>query len=348
MHHPIAAERGVYSHIRRAAVATDFNDSMQHQLTDIFRMGLTDVFRSSDADCILDVHRAVYFMACKTIAVPWVDDAASCQLRFAPLLSDFELAWRKDALRQHSAALCALPSVRKFPSWIVEVVQGHRSNVSHPLFSYLKNEATFAELRHFLHQETPFDILFGDILALVLPGVYGLPKRELASNFWDEMGRGNLARMHRNLRLDMMAALDIRADTHLSELESFCVEELALANHYLVTALHRHRLPELIGSLLATETMVPGRLQCQIDGWKRVGLPDEAMTYLIEHTVVDIEHAAGWLEGVVKPILEIQPNLLGDVVLGVLRRLQLAGDVCDAMHRAFRSGAAAQREAALH
>ena len=55
------------------------------------------------------------------------------------------------------------------------------------------------------------------------------------------------------------------------------------------------------------------------------------MQYLIEHTVVDPLHAHGWMENVVLPLLRAQPQLMPDIVLGMLRRLEYAGAVCDRM-----------------
>jgi hypothetical protein len=83
--------------------------------------------------------------------------------------------------------------------------------------------------------------------------------------------------------------------------------------------------------MLATELMVPGRLDQQIAGWRRVGLKDESMRYLLEHTVVDVEHANGWMHEVVLPMLERRPDLMADVVLGMARRLAYAAQVCDGM-----------------
>ncbi|MDB5904168.1 MAG: hypothetical protein JWM26_3046 [Betaproteobacteria bacterium] len=341
---------GLFSGVRDALAAPQLDEAIspwfEHAVDETLRDEMTSAFDHGSRDAELDLQRAAYLIICSRLAVPWQPPASNAHHPlFTRILYRFECGWRKHAIKRHRDVLSKLPSIDEFPDWMVRVVQSHASNVGHPLFSFLKHKAAYAQLREFLYQETPFDILFGDILALMLPGIYDAPKRELLSNFWDEMGRGNLALMHRNLRLDMMASLDMLPDSHIAELENFCVQELALANHYLLTAVHRNRLAELIGALLATETMVPGRLQCQIDGWRRVGLADESMTYLLEHTVVDIGHADGWMNGVVKPVLAATPQVLPDIVLGVLRRLELAGDICDVMHSSFSAGEVEERAA---
>ncbi|QQR41757.1 iron-containing redox enzyme family protein [Myxococcus xanthus] len=56
-------------------------------------------------------------------------------------------------------------------------------------------------------------------------------------------------------------------------------------------ATNRSRLTEILGALLATETMIPGRFEWQIQGWRRLGVGDKPLEYLLEHTTVDVEHA---------------------------------------------------------
>ncbi|WP_423907987.1 iron-containing redox enzyme family protein [Candidatus Spongiihabitans sp.] len=82
---------------------------------------------------------------------------------------------------------------------------------------------------------------------------------------------------------------------------------------------------------LATELMVPGRMEKQVDGWRRIGLADNDMIYLIEHITVDIEHANGWMHEVVLPMIGHYPNTVIDIVLGVERHLDHAVAVLDKM-----------------
>ena len=216
-----------------------------------------------------------------------------------------------------------------FGRWATEVCETHASGVTHPLFDFLAERATFAQLRDFLSQETPFDIHFGDLVALLLPGIHGGQKIELAGNFWDEMGNGALARTHRQLRLDMMVRVGIPVDDYLSNVDGYWAEELRMANMYFQTSAERSLAPQAIGMLQATELVVPGRLERQIEGWRRVGLTDGEMVYLLEHVTVDVEHAEGWLNHVIAPLAAERPDMLPEVAIGILRRLDCALAVCD-------------------
>lgn len=289
-------------------------------------------FDAGDLKAQAQVHRILYVLYANEVLPPWspfwVDRR---DVRFAKLKAILEGAWETHERRRLLPRLGELPDVDGFRAWAAARCQGHMSNVTHPLFPYLRDEATFAELREFILQETPFDIHFGDLIALMLPGVHGRAKAEFGSNFWDEVGQGDPAIAHRQLRLDMTEVLSIDPDIHLRDPARFCVEELELANIYFNGALNRALMPQAIGMMLATELMVPGRLDQQIQGWRRVGFEDGPMRYLIEHTVVDVRHAEGWLEEVVMPLLQQHPHLLPEVALGIERRLDCAGRVCDRM-----------------
>ena len=60
------------------------------------------------------------------------------------------------------------------------------------------------------------------------------------------------------------------------------------------------------------------------------------MHYLLEHVVVDVEHAEGWLNHVIAPLAAMRPDLLGEVGIGILRRLDCALAVCDRAMRELR------------
>ena len=280
----------------------------------------------------LSVHRVLYALYAGSIVAPWeahwkdVDHYLFVQLR-QPL----EQSWNESEVEKYANFFGDLPQAEHFESWANQHCETHRSNLFHPLFGFLRENATRQQLTEFLVQETPFDVHFGDILAKMLPGVYGDAKTEFSKNFWDEMGCGDTGEMHRQLRVEMIKSLGVCEDVHLLEIERFCVEELRLANMYFHTAFNRALLPQAIGMMLATELMVPGRLDQQIEGWRRVGLSDDDMRYLIIHTVVDVEHAAGWMNEVVKPLIKKDPSFIPAIAFGMARRLEHAAQVCDHM-----------------
>jgi hypothetical protein len=277
-------------------------------------------------------HNVLYQIYTANFALPWEHATINVHHPFIlDLERRMEQAWDSYMLTLHAEILKRLPTIDEFAEWAPKLVRQDKSNMFHSLFNFLSDEAGKDQLREFLYQETPFDIFFSDILSLMIPGIYGALKSELASNFWDEMGKGKEEHTHRNLRLKMMRHFGISERAHLDRVETYCWEELALANLYFAVALDRNKLGQAIGAMLATETAVPGRMERQLNGWRRVGVPDEVLTYVMEHITVDEHHSRGWMNKVVMPLLRQHPLLMHDVVFGIVCRLTAAGAVCDRM-----------------
>lgn len=284
-------------------------------------------------DLRLDVNRILYDIYVNKINSPLNEGWKNYDnINYDLIKSILEGVFEKKIL-----SLVNLPSVEmsEFNLWSENFCENHASNVNHKLFEFLKNKANINQLKKFIYQETPFDIHFGDILAKMLPGVYGDVKAEFSKNFWDEVGHAQSDKMHRKLRLDFMEYLKLPLNGYINRVEDFDLPELELANLYFYSSFNRSKLFIAIGAMLATELMVPGRLDAQIQGWKRVGVQNVDMKYLIEHTIVDVEHADGWIQNVVQPLLASNPSILNDLVKGISYRLFFALNVCDYYYNLF-------------
>lgn len=287
-------------------------------------------YHNRDKDSELEIHRFLYEVNARVLLPSWhtyaLPDGVESLMQARMQL---EAAWF-DADCESAEADVELPELPAgFADWALATCAADPSGPEHPLFDHLATTASRAQLREFVRQETPFDIHFADVVGLLLPGIHGEPKSELAQNFWDEMGHGDEAVAHRRLRIDMMAALDLDPALAYTEINSFWLEELKLANMYFHAGTHRRYVAQALGMMLATELMVPGRIERQAQGWNRVGLADADMRYLREHITVDVEHGQGWLEEVVVPLITDHPEITFDVALGMTRRLKTALAVCD-------------------
>ncbi len=295
---------------------------------------LLDGMRSGDLDARRELHSALYRINTAAISCPWQHDGFNVgHPLFSWLRDAIESAWLDDERDRAVPEVADVPlDPEGFASFVTDVIQRHRSGVGHPLFRFLQRDATRAQLREFHLQESPLDVIFADLLCLIMAGLPGPLRQEVAANFWDEMGRGSLQFAHRTLRERMTESLGLSTSAHLDTVELFGWEELALANLYYRATLDRQRLCEGIGILLATEMAVPGRIECQLEGCLRVGMKQADLRYLEEHVTVDVAHADGWLRAVVLPIVRARPEAATDVMLGVWRRLELAAAVCDRMY----------------
>lgn len=304
-----------------------------------------------ESECPADqqhVHEMLYVINVASLAPPWEHRAVQSHHPFiAQVHYAIESAWDRADRRRHQAVLERLPPVDEFETWVTQRIQGHRCNVGHPLFRFLKDEADLDQLRQFFFQETPFDIFHADLITLMMPGVHGRMKEEMADNFNDEMGNGaGDAAVHRTIRIDTARRLGLDTHAHLHEVHRFVAEELALANMYFDGISNRGKLVQGIGMMLATETMVPGRIAHQIAGFRRNGLDGDDIFYLTLHAEVDVGHGANWMRHVVMPLLHDHPQTMGDLVLGVERRLYQAAAVCDRMLAFLRRATPTTAEAA--
>lgn len=285
-----------------------------------------------DTTALLDANRTLFVINIALLSRPWIKTAFNINHPYISRVKySLEKTWNHVERDKYKDRLASLPAVRDFSDWIADLVQGHSSYDVHPLYYFLRDEANFDMMREFTIQETPLEMLFGDIVALMMPGVYGGIKVELVKNFWDEVGHADDAKVHRNLRANLMRQLSIQPDFYESDVHVFVREELSLINMYFAMAMNRPKLIQLVGVMLATELMIPGRFEYLIAGWKRLGLTNEAIAYLTEHVSVDAKHSQDWLNKVVNPMLEHNPDVMGELVLGVLRRLDTAVDVSDCL-----------------
>jgi hypothetical protein len=335
------AEHNLYLEVRNLLYTRDIEKVLSGSRSQLTERALSlgqRAFEQGDEQALLAAHRVMYVINLAKLEMPWtveslnVDHPALFQVKHI-----LEQCWDKSERKKHAAVLNALPPAPQFRQWVTQYVQSHPSNVVHPLFPYLRDSATFEQMREFFIQETPLEVLFGDIIVMMMPGVYGNIKLELAKNFWDEVGHAVEPRVHRNMRFRMMDFLQIPNDVYTKNVELLVREELALINMYLSLATNRASLTQLLGVLLATENMIPGRFELQIEGWRSHGLSEETIAYLTEHTTVDVEHAKEWMDSIIIPLLHRTPQLMGEIVLGVLRRMDIAGAVCDKLFTHIKS-----------
>lgn len=196
-----------------------------------------------------------------------------------------------------------------------------------PLFPWLAETASLAQMKWFLAQEVAGEAGFDDLVALTQVKMPQQPKLELARNYWDEMGRGRPAAMHGPLLADLARALNVRA-----EAESTVWEALALANLLVALALDRRYAYHSVGALGAIELTAPGRV-AQVDrGLARLGVPKAARRYFTLHATLDLQHSAAWNREVLRPLVAQEPRVAQAIAEGALMRLR-AGARCFARYR---------------
>src|SRR4028118_1861826 len=99
-------------------------------------------------------------------------------------------------------AATAPTDVDGFVAWFEELKE-RGPGQQDPLFPWLAEEASYDQMRWFLEQEAAGEAGFDDLVAMTQVKMPARGKLELARNYWDEMGRGNIKGMH-GLLLDAL------------------------------------------------------------------------------------------------------------------------------------------------
>lgn len=197
-----------------------------------------------------------------------------------------------------------------------------------PLFPWLAEEASRDELRWFFEQEAAGEAGFDDLVAYTQVKLPVQAKLELARNYWDEMGRGNIKGMHG----PMLHAL---AETLAVDpvIENTVWESLALANAMTAMATNRRYAWHSVGALGVIELTAPGRSAMVAEGLRRIGLNEKERRYFDLHAVLDVKHSADWNREALRPLVDEEPRRATAIAEGALMRL-ICGARCFDRYRA--------------
>jgi hypothetical protein len=149
----------------------------------------------------------------------------------------------------------------------------------------------------------------------------GRAKLELGRNYWDEMGRGELADVHTNLHGDMARALALA----VPERDQLPTEALARSALGSLLATNRMLQPEMVGALGFIELQAGPRSREVAKGLRRVDAPAAALPFYDEHASADPRHGKAWLDEVVVPLAEEHPDWGPRIVRGARWRATVNG-----------------------
>ena len=196
------------------------------------------------------------------------------------------------------------------------------------LFDWLATTATLDQMRWFLTQEAAGEAGFDDLVALTQVKLPARPKLELARNYWDEMGRGNIKGMHGPLLTTLIETMEIDPS-----IDDTVWESLALANMMLGLATSRRYAYHSVGALGVVELTAPGRVAKVAAGLRRLGFSDRERRYFDLHATLDVKHSEAWNAEALIPLVEADPTLAAPIAEGALMRLA-CGARCFARYRA--------------
>ncbi len=228
----------------------------------------------------------------------------------APWLAELDAAW---------AGAGALSRCRT----ATEVVQAMRAVAARDrlpeAYGWLARTATWEQVIDFLALEGGPDGGFDDLVAVCQVGLSGSAKLELGKNYWDEMGRGDLAGVHTQLHHDLVAAIDLPVVPR-EQLSEAALERAALGG---LLATNRWLQPEMIGALGLLELQAGPRCRMVLKAFDRLGAPTGAYPFYVEHAEVDPVHGKDWMDKAIEPLAAERPAWGPRMVKGAWWRAQI-------------------------
>lgn len=208
-------------------------------------------------------------------------------------------------------------------------------------YRWLADEADWTEVVQFLAIEGGPDGGFDDLVAVCQVGLPVVAKRELARNYWDEMGAGDGSRVHTTLHASMAAAIDMpriaRTQQPAAALARVALGGLLATNHWLQ--------PEMVGALGLIELQAGPRCRMVLRAFDRLGAPRDAYPFYAEHAEVDPRHGRDWLHNAVLPLSAHHPEWAARMLRGAWWRSQTNRALFDILPSLVSGGAGRARVA---
>lgn len=277
-----------------------------------------------------ELHRGLLLIYQQHLRLP-VDGAPDYQFHplVCRLMRELEIPWERDMLRRARSAHDLTPSglpvdPSEFSAWYRSTAFAHPL-YEHDLYAFVASEANRKQLEWFFRMECAGEAAFDDLVALAQVGTRGDVKIEMASNYWDEMGRGKSHAVHTHLFFKLITGLSLEAPP-ASELPW---QVLAGVNVMPWSCIPRRNAFRAQGCLGAVELLAPQRCTRVVHGARRVGIPKKTVVYYGAHAIIDIGHAEGWLSQVIEQQVKSFPAARVGIAEGLIVRADASLDYFD-------------------
>ena len=277
-----------------------------------------------------EFHRALLVLYKQHVQIP---PATGQKYQFHPfacrIMRELEKPWEQEVLRRvrtsSALSLDNLPcDPKEFARWYQLTAFGHLL-YEHDLYAFLASNATRPQLEWFLKMECAGEAAFDDLVALAQVGTRGEVKMEMASNYWDEMGKGRHQAVHTHLFHQLIDDLGIAAP----DANELPWEVLSGINLMIWSCIHRRNVFRAQGVLGAVELLAPQRCTRVVHGATRLGIRKKTVVYYGAHAIIDIGHAEGWLTHVIEAQVREYPDARLGIAEGLLARADASLDYFD-------------------
>ncbi|BFP57075.1 iron-containing redox enzyme family protein [Streptomyces griseus] len=221
---------------------------------------------------------------------------------------------------------------------LLEPVGDDGRSVSH----HLQREGELWQLREYAALRSLYHLKEADPHLWVVPRLRGRAKAAMVAVEFDEFGAGRAEDIHAQLFADLMTDLGLDP-SYGRYLDAAPARALATVNLMSLFGLHRRLRGALVGHFATVEiTSSPGsrRLAAAL---RRVGAGPAAQHFYDEHVEADAVHEQVVRHEVIGGLLEDEPELAADVVLGIEATGHLEDLLADHLLAAWREGRTALR-----
>lgn len=205
---------------------------------------------------------------------------------------------------------------------------------------HLAREGERWQLDEYVAHRSIYHLKEADPQAWVIPrldAVHGRAKASLMTVEHDEFGAGHPERMHARIYSEMMAGLGL--DTaYGAYLEVAPAATLATVNIMSLFGLHRRWRGASVGQFALIEITSPPGAARLVTAIERLGLPAEVTAFYAEHVEADAVHEQLVRRELLAGLLEREPELAADVVLGIQASTLLEDRLADQLVAAWSAG----------
>jgi hypothetical protein len=190
------------------------------------------------------------------------------------------------------------------------------AGVHHPLFDYLRDHATRAQLETFLHCDLIRNEVVDDEVALLVVGLQGMQKAVAAANLWDECGRGKLENLHTYWLRRLLEASDGWERLYRERPDHPWFTKIT-SNVFTALLTRASRKQMAFGCFLIFESWVEPHFRAILEGMRRVGMTSDDLTiYFAAHVAIDPRHSRELSDALRAQQPRLDDRELRDVVLG--------------------------------
>ncbi|WP_141575350.1 iron-containing redox enzyme family protein [Actinomadura sp. WMMA1423] len=193
---------------------------------------------------------------------------------------------------------------------LVEPVDAH--GVSH----HLRDEGTGWQMREYAALRSVYHLKEADPHAWVIPRLRGRAKAALVAVENDEFGGGRPEMTHQGLYADLLDDLGLDP-SYGAYVDAAPAVMLATVNMMSLFGLRRSLRAALVGHFAAAEITTAPAARRMARALERLGAGPRARLFYTEHIEADAVHEQVLRHEVIGGLLEAEPGLAGDVVLGV-------------------------------